>query len=85
MCRFASRNAPGYRMVASCLLRYTRDAPQTISRKWDVEKERVHSLRQQEMKRLHEEMEQETTEDVTGMRENNAALKHRYRGSGSRT
>ncbi|KAI1182505.1 ribonuclease-like protein p/mrp subunit [Nemania serpens] len=57
MCRFASRNAPGYKLVASSLLRYSRDAPQAISRKWRIEKEMLRSLRQQELKNLHEDDE----------------------------
>ncbi|KAI0397351.1 hypothetical protein F5Y17DRAFT_393789 [Xylariaceae sp. FL0594] len=75
ICRFASRNAPGYRMVASCLLRYTRDAPQTISRRWELEKGRIHSLRQQEMKVLREELDRETTESINELRRNHVALK----------
>ncbi|KAJ2987280.1 hypothetical protein NUW58_g4596 [Xylaria curta] len=55
MCRFASRNSPGYKLVASSLLRYSRDAPQAISRKWRIEKEMLRSLRQQELKNLRED------------------------------
>ncbi|KAI0854678.1 ribonuclease-like protein p/mrp subunit [Xylaria cubensis] len=57
MCRFASRNAPGYKLVASSLLRYSRDAPQAISRRWRIEKDMLRSLRQQELRNLREEDE----------------------------
>ncbi|KAI0904415.1 ribonuclease-like protein p/mrp subunit [Ustulina deusta] len=55
MCRFTSRNAPGYNLVASSLLRYSRGAPQAISRKWRIEKEMLRSLRQQELESLRED------------------------------
>ncbi|KAI0466974.1 ribonuclease-like protein p/mrp subunit [Xylaria cf. heliscus] len=57
MCRFTSRNAPGYKLVASSIRRYSRDAPQAISRKWAIEKELLRSLRQQELKILREDDE----------------------------
>ncbi|KAI0400445.1 ribonuclease-like protein p/mrp subunit [Xylaria palmicola] len=57
MCRFASRNAPGYRLVASSLVRYSRDAPQAVSRKWRLEKDLIRSLRHQELKNLQEDDE----------------------------
>ncbi|KAI0868248.1 ribonuclease-like protein p/mrp subunit [Hypoxylon argillaceum] len=57
MCKFASRNAPGYRLVASSLVRYSRDAPQAISRRWRNENEMRRSLRQQELKNLREDDE----------------------------
>ncbi|TRX98049.1 hypothetical protein FHL15_001259 [Xylaria flabelliformis] len=57
MCRFVSRNAPGYKLVASSLLRYSRDAPRAISRRWRIEKDMLRSLRQQELRNLREEDE----------------------------
>jgi hypothetical protein len=59
ICRFASRNAPGYKLVASTLLRYSRHAPRAVSRRWRTEKDMVRSLRRQELEDLHEEEEQE--------------------------
>ncbi|KAI1306666.1 ribonuclease-like protein p/mrp subunit [Xylaria venustula] len=69
MCRFTSRNAPGYRLVASSLLRYSRDAPQAVSRKWRIEKEMLRSLRQQELKNLHEDDEKvDSKDEALGMK-----------------
>ncbi|KAI0195452.1 ribonuclease-like protein p/mrp subunit [Astrocystis sublimbata] len=59
MCTFASRNAPGYRLVAPCLIRYSRNAPQAIDRKWRVEEENRGALRQQEMRDLVEDSERQ--------------------------
>ncbi|KAI1419970.1 ribonuclease-like protein p/mrp subunit [Xylaria sp. FL1777] len=67
MCRFASRNAPGYKLVASSLLRYSRDAPQAISRKWHIEKEMIRSLRQQELKNLRQDNEMDSKENLAAM------------------
>lgn len=38
MCKFDNENAPGYEAVAEALLRYSRDAPGTISTRWAEEK-----------------------------------------------
>ncbi|KAI0502713.1 ribonuclease-like protein p/mrp subunit [Xylaria bambusicola] len=63
MCRFTSRNAPGYTLVASSLLRYARDAPQTISRRWRNEKDIFFSSRQQQLKHSeYHELESESEE-----------------------
>ncbi|TGO66355.1 hypothetical protein BOTNAR_0063g00370 [Botryotinia narcissicola] len=35
MCKFASRSAGGYTIVVAALIRYSKDAPRTISRRWD--------------------------------------------------
>ncbi|KAI1818132.1 hypothetical protein GGS20DRAFT_391745 [Poronia punctata] len=59
MCRFASRNSPDYKMVVSSIVRYSRDAPQSISRRWALEKQRVQSMRQHELDMLNEEDERE--------------------------
>jgi hypothetical protein len=34
MCKFEDENAPGYEAVAEAILRYSRDAPQTIKGRW---------------------------------------------------
>lgn len=38
MCKFDGENSPGYEAVAEALLRYSRDAPATISARWLEEK-----------------------------------------------
>ncbi|KAI8950493.1 ribonuclease-like protein p/mrp subunit [Xylaria longipes] len=68
MCRFASRNAPGYKLVASSLLRYSRDAPQAISRKWRIEKEMLRSLRQQEIRNFREDDELDNEGETTNIK-----------------
>jgi protein SERAC1 len=45
ICRFASRNAPGYRIVAAALRRYARDAPHIIAQRWKDEGSLMRSLR----------------------------------------
>ncbi|KAF5879212.1 putative tetratricopeptide repeat domain protein [Botrytis fragariae] len=35
MCKFASRTAGGYTIVVAALIRYSKDAPKTIARRWD--------------------------------------------------
>lgn len=69
MCRFASRNAPGYKLVASSLLRYSRDAPQSISRKWRIEKEMLRSLRQQELENLREDEGRDSGDETANTKE----------------
>ncbi|KAI0437710.1 ribonuclease-like protein p/mrp subunit [Xylaria telfairii] len=68
MCRFSSRNAPGYKLVASSLLRYSRDAPQAISRKWRIEKEMLQSLRQQELANLREDNGRDSGDETTSVK-----------------
>ncbi|KAI0805388.1 ribonuclease-like protein p/mrp subunit [Xylaria sp. FL0064] len=67
MCRFTSRNAPGYKLVASSLVRYSRDAPTVISRKWRIEKEMLRSLRQQELQHLHEQNQIDSKNDIASI------------------
>jgi hypothetical protein len=55
MCRFASRTAPGYRLVVSTLLRYSRDAPDIISKRWRDEREVIRSIRINEAKELYDD------------------------------
>ena len=66
MCRFTSRNAPGYRLVVSSLLRYSRDAPQTITRRWRNEKDMLRSLRQKELQHLSEGHEVDDEPEAAG-------------------
>lgn len=54
MCRFASQTAPGYRLVVAVLLRYSTEAPSTISRRWDNEKEMLRSQRRNEAAELYD-------------------------------
>jgi protein SERAC1 len=34
MCKFESRNAPGYALVVAALMTYTSDAPGTVKTRW---------------------------------------------------
>ncbi|KAI1751951.1 ribonuclease-like protein p/mrp subunit [Xylaria castorea] len=68
ICRFASRNAPGYKLVASSLLRYSRDAPQAVSRRWRIEKDMLRSLRQQELRNLREDDELDNESETTNIK-----------------
>lgn len=52
MCKFASRNSPGYRLVVSSLRRYSIEAPKSISRRWDQEKALMMSMRRNEAQDL---------------------------------
>jgi len=52
MCRFASRTAPGYRLVMAAILRYSRGAPAAISQRWTDQRSILDSLRQQEAREL---------------------------------
>lgn len=48
ICKFASRNAPGYKLVIASLRRYARQAPDAIWRRWQAEKAILSSMRQNE-------------------------------------
>ncbi|KAK0714744.1 ribonuclease-like protein p/mrp subunit [Lasiosphaeris hirsuta] len=52
ICRFASRAAPGYRIVAAALRRYVRDAPDIVAQRWEDEKSMMQSLRMTEAREL---------------------------------
>ena len=52
MAKFASASSPGYRLIVSTLLRYSDDAPSTISRRWIEAKELLRSLRKNEAEEL---------------------------------
>ena len=48
MCRFESRTSPGYRFVVAALMRYSREAPEVVSRRWKHTAEMLHSKYLQE-------------------------------------
>ncbi|RYP87830.1 hypothetical protein DL769_000422 [Monosporascus sp. CRB-8-3] len=52
MCRFATRASPGYNLVVATVLRYSREAPGTITRRWASEREILTSMRKQEAMEL---------------------------------
>ena len=52
MCRFESRNSPGYRLVAAALLRYVREAQGVIPRRWVDATEMLKSERANEAAEL---------------------------------
>lgn len=52
MCRFATRSSPGYTLVAATILRYSREAPETITRRWTSEREILNSMRKHEAMEL---------------------------------
>ena len=51
MCRFESKNAPGYRLVVAAMKRYAQEAPGVISRRW------VHAAQMLASKRANEAAE----------------------------
>ncbi|CAJ2500091.1 Uu.00g029440.m01.CDS01 [Anthostomella pinea] len=53
MLKFASRNSPGYKLIVANILRYSREAPATISRRWISEKELMNSIRRNESMEAH--------------------------------
>ncbi|KAK6611184.1 LipA and NB-ARC domain-containing protein [Botrytis cinerea] len=52
MCKFASRSAGGYSIVVAALMRYSKDAPNTISRRWDNAAVMFRSARKNEAAEL---------------------------------
>ncbi|KAI9687024.1 MAG: hypothetical protein M1822_002434 [Bathelium mastoideum] len=52
MCRFESRNSPGYRLVVAALLRYVREAQGVIPRRWADATEMLRSERANEAAEL---------------------------------
>lgn len=46
MCKFDDDNSPGYEAVAEALLRYSRDAPNTIADRW-VEEDKTRRVQKQ--------------------------------------
>lgn len=52
MCKFESRSSAGYRLIAAALIRYSKDAPQTISQRWANATEMLKSKRMNEAAEL---------------------------------
>ena len=52
MCKFESKNSPGYTSVASTIKRYAQEAPMTIAARWQEE----HELRGRARKFLAREL-----------------------------
>ncbi|KAK8035338.1 hypothetical protein PG993_010333 [Apiospora rasikravindrae] len=52
MCKFASRNSPGYPLVAATLIRYSEAAPDVISRRWTEATESIRIMRRGEVDEL---------------------------------
>jgi len=48
MCRFESPQSTGYKVVVSALLRYEREAPAIIARRWTQAKVMLATLRRNE-------------------------------------
>ena len=52
MCKFESNTSPGYRIVVAALIRYSKEAPEVISRRWKYAIEMLDSKRSQEADEL---------------------------------
>jgi hypothetical protein len=52
MTKFESRTSPGYRLIAAALLRYSREAPETVSVRWVQAQEMLKSRRRNEAAEL---------------------------------
>ncbi|KAL6713132.1 hypothetical protein ACLMJK_009253 [Lecanora helva] len=52
MCKFESRTAAGYRLVVAALIRYSKEAPEVISRRWRHAIDMLQSKRSQEADEL---------------------------------
>lgn len=52
MCRFKSRTSPGYRLVVAALMRYSKEAPEVVSRRWKHAIDMLNSKRSQEADEL---------------------------------
>lgn len=52
MCKFASRDAPGYPLVAATLIRYSEAAPSAIARRWNEATESIRIMRKEEADEL---------------------------------
>ncbi|KAK8065306.1 hypothetical protein PG997_012053 [Apiospora hydei] len=48
MCKFASRDSPGYPLVAATLIRYSEEAPKAIARRWSEAAESIRIMRKGE-------------------------------------
>ena len=54
MCKFENSSAPGYRMVAAALIRYTRDAPSLVAARWSQATDMFKAQRSMEVAELME-------------------------------
>ena len=52
MCKFESRTSTGYRLVVAALIRYSKEAPEVISRRWEHAIDMLKSKRSQEADEL---------------------------------
>lgn len=52
MCRFEDRQSAGYKVIAAALLRYDREAPDVIARRWIQAKTMLAILRREEAQEL---------------------------------
>ncbi|MCJ1403613.1 hypothetical protein MMC11_006836 [Xylographa trunciseda] len=52
MCKFESQTSPGYRLVVAALIRYSKEAPEVVSRRWKHAVEMLNSKRSQEAEEL---------------------------------
>ena len=52
MCKFESRTSAGYRLVVAALIRYSKGAPEVISRRWRHNIDMLKSKRSQEADEL---------------------------------
>lgn len=52
MAGFESRSAPGYRLIVAALIRYSKEAPDTVSIRWEQAVEMLKLKRQNEAAEL---------------------------------
>ena len=52
MCKFESRTSPGYRLVVATLIRYSKEAPEVVSRRWKHAVDMLSSKHSQEADEL---------------------------------
>ncbi|KAI9762275.1 MAG: hypothetical protein M1835_008049 [Candelina submexicana] len=52
MCKFASKNSPGYKLVVAALVRYSREAPSVIVSRWREAEEMLRTRRAIEAQEL---------------------------------
>lgn len=52
MCKFESRTSPGYRLVVVALMRYSKEAPEVVSRRWKHAVDKVCLIQNARRKRM---------------------------------
>ena len=52
MCKFESKSSPGYRLLVAALIRYSSEAPRTITPRWANAKKTLLSMRMSEAEEL---------------------------------